>query len=392
MSTKAYFSFPTNIYYGAHTYLNSLTDLSLRGHQRPLLVTNKELLQQNFIKTYLQKSKDENLRIETFLVSSDPTKTQVDQGATVYKKHKGDCIIALGGGSAMDAAKAIALKVNHKEDLFEYEDGLPNPPPIDAKKIPYLIALPTTSGTGSEVGRSAVISDDKTKRKVVVFSPHLLPRAVYLDPLLTLNLPPALTAQTGFDALTHLIEAFLAKGFHPLCDAIALEGFRMIAENLGKCYLFSKHPQETEDQLYARGQMMIAASMGAIAFQKGLGVTHSCAHALSTVYHLPHGLANAIMLPFCLQFNKTVSYLRLSQLAQHGITSIQTADKFIPWIEELKKALGLPQSLKEAGLVPDKLETLIKVAIKDGCHQTNPRPVQEEDFRQIFKKAFEINP
>ena len=221
--------------------------------------------------------------------------SQVVAGVEAFRAHQADSIVGLGGGAALDVAKAIALMAGHPGDLFDYEDDKPGALPID-QDIPYWVAIPTTAGTGSEVGRSAVISDEQTHVKKIFFSPRLMAKAVFADPELTLGLPPAVTAATGMDALTHCIEAFLAKDYHPIADGIALEGLRLGAAALPRCY-------EKGDDLAARGDMMMSSMMGAIAFQKGLGLIHSCAHALSAVSDLHHGYANGVMIDHALKFN-----------------------------------------------------------------------------------------
>src|SRR5439155_11256989 len=241
-------------------------------------------------------------------VAGNPVGSQVEAGVAAYRAHRADAIVGLGGGAALDVAKAVAVMAVHPGTLFEYEDGKPGARPID-REVPCWVALPTTAGTGSEVGRSAVISDDTTHVKKIVFSPRLLARAVFADPEVTLGLPARVTAATGMDALTHCIEAFLARDYHPICDGIALEGLRLAARALPRCV-------ETPQDIQARSDMMMASMMGAIAFQKGLGLVHSCAHALSTVADLHHGFANGVMIDRALRFNLESSARKFERMAQ----------------------------------------------------------------------------
>ncbi|MCB0363223.1 MAG: iron-containing alcohol dehydrogenase, partial [Bdellovibrionales bacterium] len=286
-------------------------------------------------------------------------------------------------------AKAIALLIHHPGDLFDYEDGKPNASPID-QEIPPIFALPTTAGTGSEVGRSAVVSDDKSKVKKILFSPRLLPSEVFVDPELTLYLPADITATTGMDAMTHLIEAFLSLGFHPMADGIALEGFRLCAKNLEKAVTFAKKPpQDLATFLHIRGMMMNAAYMGAVAFQKGLGVTHSCAHALSTVCDTHHGLANGVLLPYTMAFNLEAVPDRFLRLAQVAEISAEKPAHFIDWIVKLRRNIGIPHCLQDIGVKQEQLENLVQVAIQNSCHQSNPCPVSEKDFFHIFSTAYQ---
>jgi alcohol dehydrogenase class IV len=245
-------------------------------------------------------------------------------------------------------------------------------------ELPYVVAVPTTSGTGSEVGRSSVVSDNATHVKRVVFSPKLLAKVVFADPELTRDLPPAVTAATGMDALTHNIESYLSPAYHPLCDGIALEGVRIAARAL---------PTAVADggDLKARGDMMMASMMGAIAFQKDLGAVHSCAHALSAVCDLHHGLANALMLEPVMRFNLEAAQDKFSELA-HVVGAAGPGD-FVRWLADLKRAIGIAPSLAAVGVKKDQIAPLVDIAEKDICHQTNPRPVTRADFTRFFEQA-----
>ena len=287
-------------------------------------------------------------------------------------------LIVTGGGAPVDVAKVVALMQHHPGSLFDYEDGKPDALPVD-QTMPYIIALPTTAGTGSEVGRSSVISDDLTHAKKIIFSPRLLPSVVLADPELTHGLPPHLTAATGIDALTHLTEAFLAQGDHPMADGIALEGIRLVAGSLEKA---------TAGDKGARRDMLNAAMMGAVAFQKGLGVNHSCAHALSTVADLHHGLANALMLPACMAFNLETEPERFLRLARVIDPTATDGAQYVEWIRGLTQRLGLPQTLIEVGIQPSRMDALLDVAEADPCHPSNPRPVSRAQFKMLFERTF----
>jgi hypothetical protein len=387
------YNFPTRIRFGPGARHELAAELTTLGIQRVLIVTDKDVAQLPWFP-----------ELETSLASfgaatfsgvwGNPVVSQVNAGVEAWKAHGADGIVAVGGGAPMDVAKAIALMAHHPGHLFDYEDGA-STRPID-QPIPPIIALPTTAGTGSEVGRSTVISDDDTHAKKIMFDPQLLPRVVLADPELLLGLPAKITAATGMDALTHLIEAFLAKGFNPLCDGIALEGIYLVAQNLKACVDFAQQLREGASfdettaaaHRLARGGMLNASMMGAIAFQKGLGVTHSCAHALSTVYDTHHGLANGIMLPAAMRFNLVAApaqFLRMARVVKPEATDGQ---EFVEWIVGLSESIGIPTSLGALGVPPDGLDPLVAVAIKDGCHPLNPRPVVEKDFYAIYQDAF----
>ena len=323
-------------------------------------------------------------------IGGNPVKSQVDRGAEAYKTHGADAVIGLGGGAALDVAKAIALMATHPGDILEYAWDHPRVRPI-AGELPYFVALPTTAGTGSEVGRSAVVSDDTTHVKKIVFSPKLLARCVFADPELTLDLPPAITAATGMDALTHNVESYLSPAYHPLCDGVALEGVRIAAHALPLAVRDGKN-------LKARGDMMMSSMMGAIAFQKDLGAVHSCAHALSTIADLHHGLANGIMIDHVMRFNLPAATARMAELGRVagvvGAPAMSTeagAAAFVDWLVRMKAELGIPATLgahvSKRPVTQADIPALVDVAILDTCHLTNPRKCTRDDFVQMFAAA-----
>ena len=387
------FNFPTRIQFGPGAIGLLPAALSEAGCARPLIVTDKALATMRPITGTRKLLEDAGVTPAIFSgIWGNPVKAQVSAGVEAYRAHKADAIVAIGGGAALDVAKAIALMIHHPGDLFDYEDDLPGARPID-QAIPTFFAVPTTAGTGSEVGRSTVISVDDTHVKKIIFSPRLLATRVFVDPDLTVGLPAGATAATGMDALTHLIESYLAKGFHPICDGIALEGMKLVAANLEACVGYARRTDAGERDLMAdanhvkaRGMMLMAALMGGVAFQKGLGVTHSLAHALSTVCDLHHGLANGITLPYAMAFNRAAVAERLGHLGA-AVGVAPTADAFLQWIEALKAKLGIPRTLAEAGVTPAHLDRLVAIATADVCHGNNPRPVTSADFRKLFEQA-----
>ncbi|MCX6106047.1 MAG: iron-containing alcohol dehydrogenase [Proteobacteria bacterium] len=376
------FNYPTTIKFGAGAIKLASEVLKQRGLKRPMVVTDRALGNLPMITDVIASLGQVGLIPAVYAgVYGNPTESQVKGGVNAYHEHGADSLVIIGGGAPLDVGKAIALMVNHPGHLFDYEDGKPDARPVD-QPVPFMIAVPTTSGTGSEVGRSSVVSDDTTHAKKIIFDPKLLPPLVLADPELTYGLPAAVTAAVGFDALTHNIEAFLAKGYHPLADGIALEGVRLVSLHLAKAV---RAPRDYE----ARAGMQLASLMGAIAFQKGLGVTHSCAHALSTVYDTHHGLANALMLNACMEFNLSAVPERMARLGQAvGVRSLDqdTLGKgFISWLAALKKEVGLPTGLAAIGAKTN--DALLDFAVADPCHGSNPRPVTRSDFINLFAQA-----
>ncbi len=289
-----------------------------------------------------------------------------------------DCIIGIGGGAAMDVARAIALRVHHHRDLFDYDDLIGGDKYVTGE-VPYFITIPTTSGTGSEVGRSAIISEDDTHRKRILFSPKLLAKIVFADPLLTMELPAFVTAATGMDALTHNLEAYLAKGFHPMCEGIALEGIGLIDRAIATAV--------NAPDLESRSRMMIASLMGAVAFQKGLGVVHSLAHPLSSLLDTHHGLANAVNLPYGMRYNIAGSEDKFRKIARAMELREETGAAVVERLFELNRQLKLPLRLRDIGVKTEHIETLSELAFADFCHPSNPRPVSREDFKGLYMEG-----
>jgi len=389
MTTVTQFNYPTQVRFGPGAMGEVPEHLAALGIQRPLLVTDKivaELPPGQELASCLA-----NLPLDSALFSGiwgNPVITQVQAGVAAFREHKADGIVALGGGASMDVAKIIALMAHHPGSVLDYEDGNPNQKPIQ-NPIPPIIAIPTTAGTGSEVGRAAVVSEDGSHRKAILFHPRLLPAVVLLDPELTVGLPAKVTAATGMDALSHLGEAFLVDSFHPMADGVSLEGLGLISKSLLDCVDFANAGTgATPEHIAARGLMLTASMMGAVAFQKGLGVTHSCAHALSTVCDLHHGLANGIMLPFTFGFNRSACEDKFARMSI-AVGADGSADGFFRWLGGLRAQIGIPASLRLAGVGPEHLDDLIAFALKDSCHLENPVPVSEADFRALFQSALE---
>lgn len=373
------FNFPTPIRFGAGVIKELGPYLKDNNLSSPLLVTDPNVAELKFFKEIQKDLEQQGLNSEIYKeIHKNPIKSDVLHGGDIYHETKRDCIIGIGGGVALDVARAIVLRVNHKRDLFDYDDLIGGDKYV-TKDVPHFIAVPTTSGTGSEVGRSAIISEDNTKKKRILFSPKLLARIVFADPLLTMELPSFITAATGMDALTHNMEAYLAKGFHPICDGIALEGISLISESLISA---TKKPD-----VKSRAKMLLASLMGAVAFQKGLGIVHSLAHPMSSLLDTHHGLANAVNLPYGMEFNYKGFENRFYKMGVALGLGSNSAAKVIPYLFELNNELGLPTRLRDIGVEESHIETLSQLAIEDFCHPSNPKPLAKADFEALYRKA-----
>lgn len=342
---------------------------------RPLVVTDHMLQDSQMCKRLLANLS--TLSSSLFAeVHANPTCQDVLKGVQAFQEHRADCVIALGGGSALDAAKAIALMANQSLPVQHFIDEGTRWQDATLPLCP-VIAIPTTAGTGSEVGRCAVVVDENTKRKLILFHPDLLPKHVILDPMLTVSLPARLTAFTGLDALSHNLEAFCVDSYHPICDAIAKEGIQLIAQNLMTAYQQPNH-------LEARQQMLVASSMGAIAFQKGLGAMHALSHSIGGLYGGHHGMLNAILMPYVLAFNQpAIEHKCLALCRVIGIK--ERFDYFIEWVLKLRENLEVPHTLKD--LFEFDTKQVVSNALIDPTAPTNPIPLDRQNLEFIFSCA-----
>jgi alcohol dehydrogenase class IV len=371
------FAFPIPIRFGAGARKEVAAHLRAQGRSRPLIVTDRALAALPVLGEF--RSQLTELDVAVYAgVFGNPTASQVMSGADVFRAHSADCVIGFGGGAALDVAKVVGLAATHEGHILDYAWDHPQVRPITGE-LPYFVALPTTAGTGSEVGRSSVISEDDSHLKRIIFSPKVLARMVFADPELTLALPATVTAATGMDALTHNIESYLSPAYHPLCDGIALEGTRIAARSLPTAV-------HEPGNLQARSDMMMASMMGAIAFQKDLGAVHSCAHALGAVCDLHHGLANALMIDTVLAWNREAVPEKFEELA-HVCRVSGGGEQFVPWLRALKARVGITGGLAERSVRREQITRLVDIAVADICHQTNPRPVSAADFERLFLQA-----
>jgi len=373
------YNFPTIIRFGIGSS-KELGDYLIKNDlKRPLIVTDPNVSQLGFFKELVGDIKRKNISVEVFHdIHKNPVKSDVYKGTDVFDNTNRDSIIGIGGGAAIDVARAIVLRVNHREDLFKYDDLIGGDVYV-TNDVPHFITIPTTAGTGSEVGRSAIIADDETHQKKILFSPKLLAKIVFADPMLTMDLPAHITAATGMDALTHNMEAYLAKMPHPLCEGIALEGISLISQSLEKAV----NNPDTD----SRSKMLIASLMGAVAFQKGLGVVHSLAHPLSSLLDTHHGLANAVNIPYGMEFNIAGFEHKFKNIARTLNLKDETGEAVVKYLFELNSKINIPHHLKDIGVKSEHVETLADLAIADFAHPNNPKPVSREDFRNLYSKA-----
>ncbi len=373
------YNFPTTIRFGAGASAELPDYLVKNNLRRPLLVTDPVIAGLGFFKEIIQGLMQKDISGDLFFdIHKNPVKSDVYKGTEAFDQFGSDCIIGIGGGAALDVARAIALRVNHREDLFVYDDLIGGDVYVTGE-VPHFITIPTTAGTGSEVGRSAVISDDVTHQKKILFSPKLMAKIVFADPLLTMDLPAPVTAATGMDALTHNMEAYLAKMPHPLCEGIALQGISLIHDSLEKAV--------NRPDLESRSKMLIASLMGAVAFQKGLGVVHSMAHPLSSLLDTHHGLANAVNIPYGMEFNIKGCENKFRQIARILGLKEETGKSVVNYLFELNSSIQIPHKLSAIGVKREHIEPLADLAIADFAHPNNPKPVTREDFRELYLKA-----
>ncbi|MBT4792267.1 MAG: iron-containing alcohol dehydrogenase [Halobacteriovoraceae bacterium] len=380
------FNFPTNLLYGQGSLAQACSRIKEFGYKNPLLVTDKTLVKIGLINQVIAELKNNNIEVVIFDdTHPNPIEQDCIDGAKFYQEHNCDAIIAVGGGSPMDAAKGIMVLATHTGPLAKYDDAIGGDKLI-TNALPPLIAIPTTAGTGSEVGRAGVIIIKETNAKTIIFHPTMMPILSVLEPKLTIDLPPHITAATGIDAFTHSLEAYFSPIFHPMAQGIAIEGMKLCLDNLETAIMDGHN-------ISAREKMLLASSMGATAFQKGLGMIHSIAHPLSSECGLHHGLANALMLPACIRFlasqNLTSQQNKCMQeiqdlFIQRGMAKDNLADSCQAYFEKL----GIKFELKNHGVAENQLELLAGKALQDGCHQTNMLPMTKESFLTVIRSAF----
>ena len=373
------YNFPTTIRFGAGVIKELPAYLKDNKLSKPLIVTDPLVAELSFLKEIVRDLELAGFKPDVFSdISKNPVKSDVLKGGEAYVETKSDCIVGIGGGAALDVSRAIVLRVNHKRDLFDYDDLIGGDKYV-TEEVPHFITVPTTAGTGSEVGRSAVISEDESKKKRILFSPKLLAKIVFADPELTMELPSFITAATGMDALTHNMEAYLAKGFHPMCDGIALEGIALIGQSI---------EQATKDAtIESRAKMLLASLMGAVAFQKGLGIVHSLSHPLSSLLDTHHGIANAVNLPYGLRYNYEGFEDKYEKMSLAFGLPAGSGNRLVDHLFELNTSLFLPTKLTGLDVKPEHVEALSDLAVQDFCLPSNPKSATKADFIHIYNSA-----
>ncbi len=378
---QAEWSYPTQICAGQDSRLRLPAFCRSLKIGKPLLVTDSgvaALPMYSELLALLQQAYGEIVEFSD--IKANPDSSNVAAGLSLLRSSQCDGVVAVGGGSALDCAKALAVLFGQNGEIWDYEDVGDNWQRLDSGQILSLIALPTTAGTGSEVGRASVITDLESRRKRLIFHPLMMPRQVILDPVLTAGLPPALTAATGMDALSHAIEAWCAPGWHPLADGIALQAMRLVQEFLPRAYARG-------DDLEARLQMQVASTMGATAFQKGLGAMHALAHPLGAHFDKHHGLLNAVLMPYVLLRNRDAVAGRCADAARYLALPSADFDGFLGWVLGLRQQLGIPDNLAAIGISSEQVAGLGQAAFEDAAAATNPIALSAEQYQALLQDA-----
>ncbi len=377
---KANWNYPTKIRVGKGR-LNELPTACIElGMRAPLLVTDPGLANSVLVENTLALMHEEGIKTSVFChIKANPTGEQVMDGVGAYRQGAHDGVIAFGGGSALDAGKAIALMVGQQHSLWDFEDVGDNWLRVNVDAMAPVIAIPTTAGTGSEVGRASVITDTKQQIKKIIFHPNMLPSLVILDPELTVGLPKPITAATGMDALSHCLEAYCALGYHPMAEGIALEGIRLIKESLLEAY-------HEGTNITARTNMLVASSMGATAFQRGLGAMHALAHPLGALYDAHHGRLNAILMPYVLHANRSAIEERIERLARY-LSLDNGFEGFLEWVLQMRLELGIESTLTEIGIDTLQIDRLATMATEDAAAGSNPIVFTQQQYKDILYSA-----
>ena len=393
---KSNWAYPTTVWFGSGRIVDLPKACKVLGIKKPLFVTDSDLVKTEMVANVVQSNNINSIPTKVYSeVKGNPVSGQVIKGVEVFKNGNHDGVIAFGGGSSLDVGKSIALLESNNRPLWDfsgegsfwtennYNESMAKNKMSNPDNIRPIIAIPTTAGTGSEISRAAAIINENTNIKKIVFHPKMLPTLTILDPKLTLGLPSFLTAATGMDAFAHNLEAYCASGYHPMADGIALEGmwlikkWLIIAVNEGK-------------NIEARGNMLTASSMGATAFQKGLGAIHSLSHPVNSVFNIHHGLSNAVFMPYVLTFNRSAIENKIAKLSEYLELKNPSFNSFIDWVLDLRDKIKIPHKLSECAKITDKdIETLAPMALNDPCTPENPKKTSLDDMKLMYQHSLE---
>jgi alcohol dehydrogenase class IV len=382
MSTTANWSYPTAIKFGAGRIADLAESCRAAGMLRPLLVTDRGLANMPITQDALDRLNEAGLGRALFSeVDPNPTDANLEAGIKAFRAGDHDGVVAFGGGSGLDIGKLIAFQAGQTRPVWDFEDIGDYWTRADASAIYPIVAVPTTAGTGSEVGRAGVVTNSEKQVKSVIFHPKMLPAVVISDPALTVGLPPVLTAGTGLDAFIHCLEAYCSPFYHPMSEGIAVEGMRLVKDNLLRAY-------KDGSDIEARGHMMSAAAMGAVAFQKGLGGIHSLSHPTGVLYHTHHGLTNAVYMPYILRHNRSAIEGKIDRLsAWLGISG--GFDGFMEWVLDFRAKLAIPETSKDLGIDDAQFHRMAEMAVVDPTAGGNPIPLTVADCETLYQRAYD---
>ncbi len=381
---KSNWNYPTTVWFGEGRVNDLYIGCKNLNITSPLLVTDQDLVKTDLVKKIISDNNLKKLSMKIFSqVKGNPVGSNVEEGVKAFKEGHHNGVIALGGGSGLDVGKAIAFMAAQTKPIWDFEDVGDNWTKANSDGIAPIIAVPTTAGTGSETGRASLITNEKNQTKKIIFHPKILPSIVILDPCLTVGLPSKITASTGMDALAHNLEAYCASGYHPMADGIALEGISLIKKWLPVAVKDGKN-------LEARSNMLVAATMGSTAFQKGLGAIHSLSHPVNSVYNIHHGLSNAIFMPYVLTFNRKEIEKKIIKLSEYLELEEKSFNSFLKWILNLRKDLNIPHKLSDVTNVkPEEIDKLSQMALDDPSTSGNPKKLNLEDMKMLYKYSLE---
>ena len=393
---KSNWAYPTTVWFGSGRIVDLPKACKMLGIKKPLFVTDSDLVKTEMVANVVQSNNKNSIPTKVYSeVKGNPVSGQVIKGVEVFKNGNHDGVIAFGGGSSLDVGKSIALLESNNRPLWDfsgegsfwtennYNESMAKNKMSNPDNIRPIIAIPTTAGTGSEISRAAAIINENTNIKKIVFHPKMLPTLTILDPKLTLGLPSFLTAATGMDAFAHNLEAYCASGYHPMADGIALEGMWLIKKWLITAVNEGKN-------IEARGNMLTASSMGATAFQKGLGAIHSLSHPVNSVFNIHHGLSNAVFMPYVLTFNRSAIENKIAKLSEYLELKNPSFNSFIDWVLDLRDKIKIPHKLSECAKITDKdIEKLAPMALNDPCTPENPKKTSLDDMKLMYRHSLE---